>query len=164
RHAGDGRADAQASFVSVALVRTQHRRGFLRQPSGGPAGHGTRPGVQDTGGSGGQWAHGRCRTDDRATRHQSVGSSRLRQEGKLGTPATAELTRRQVSYQLHSYEPNTDEGSYGSQAVAQLGTAPARVFKTLVVAVDSGLTVAVVPMTGQLDTKALAAAACAKKA
>src|SRR5699024_12160739 len=81
-----------------------------------------------------------------------------------GTPATAELTRRQVSYQLHSYEPNTDEGSYGSQAVAQLGTAPARVFKTLVVAVDSGLTVAVVPMTGQLDTKALAAAACAKKA
>src|SRR5699024_6425025 len=84
RHAGDGRADAQASFVSVALVRTQHRRGFLRQPSGGPAGHGTRPGVQDTGGSGGQWAHGRCRTDDRATRHQSVGSSRLRQEGKAG--------------------------------------------------------------------------------
>jgi len=81
-----------------------------------------------------------------------------------GTPATAELTRRQVSYQLHSYEHNTEEGSYGSQAVAQLGTAPARVFKTLVVAVDSGLTVAVVPMTGRLDTKALATAASAKKA
>jgi Cys-tRNA(Pro)/Cys-tRNA(Cys) deacylase len=41
---------------------------------------------------------------------------------------------------------------------------PARVFKTLVADVDGALTVAVVPVSGSLDLKALAAAAGGKNA
>jgi len=81
-----------------------------------------------------------------------------------GTPATAALTRQRVTYELHSYEHNADNGSYGAQAVTELGLDPARVCKTLVADVDGSLVVAVVPMTGQLDLKALAATAGGKKA
>ena len=42
--------------------------------------------------------------------------------------------------------------------------APERVFKTLVAEVDGALTVAVVPVTGELDLKALAAAVGGKRA
>ena len=42
--------------------------------------------------------------------------------------------------------------------------APDRVFKSLVTEVDGGLTVAVVPVTGELDLKALAAAVGGKRA
>ena len=45
-----------------------------------------------------------------------------------------------------------------------LGVPPDRVFKTLVAEVDGALTVAVVPVTGELDLKALATATGGKKA
>ena len=45
-----------------------------------------------------------------------------------------------------------------------LGVDPARVFKTLVADVDSDLVVAVVPVSGQLDLKALATAVSGKRA
>ncbi|MGW1142980.1 aminoacyl-tRNA deacylase, partial [Streptomyces zhihengii] len=45
-----------------------------------------------------------------------------------------------------------------------LGVPPARVFKTLVADVDGALTVAVVPVAGQLDLKALASAVGGKRA
>ena len=45
-----------------------------------------------------------------------------------------------------------------------MGIAPERVFKTLVADVDGALTVAVVPVAGSLDLKALAAAAGGKRA
>src|SRR5699024_4956478 len=76
-----------------------------------------------------------------------------------GPPATAALTRQRVTYELHSYEHNADNGSYGAQAVTELGLDPARVCKTLVADVDGSLVVAVVPMTGQLDPQALPAPA-----
>ena len=50
------------------------------------------------------------------------------------------------------------------EAAEALGLDPATVFKTLVADVDAQLTVAIVPVQRQLDLKALAAAAGAKKA
>ncbi|PXY21437.1 Cys-tRNA(Pro) deacylase [Prauserella muralis] len=81
-----------------------------------------------------------------------------------GTPATALLTRNKVEHTLHTYEHDPRHESYGLEAAEALGVEPERVFKTLVAEVDGKLTVGVVPVTGQLDLKALAAAAGGKKA
>ena len=81
-----------------------------------------------------------------------------------GTPATALLAKQKVSHVLHAYDHDPRAESYGLEAVEALGLEPARVFKTLVAEVDGKLTVGVVPVTGQLDLKALAAAAGGKKA
>ncbi|WP_216209373.1 Cys-tRNA(Pro) deacylase [Amycolatopsis aidingensis] len=81
-----------------------------------------------------------------------------------GTPATALLAKRQVWHALHSYEHDPRQDSYGAEAAEALGLDPERVFKTLVAEVDGTLTVGVVPVTGQLDLKALAAAVGGKKA
>ena len=51
-----------------------------------------------------------------------------------------------------------------SEASEALGVAPEQVLKTLVADVDGTLTVGVVPVSAQLDLKALAAAAGGKKA
>ncbi|WP_158892465.1 Cys-tRNA(Pro) deacylase [Amycolatopsis anabasis] len=81
-----------------------------------------------------------------------------------GTPATALLAKQKVAHKLHSYDHDPRSESYGTEAVEALGLDPARVFKTLVAEVDGALTVGVVPVTGQLDLKALAAAVGGKKA
>lgn len=81
-----------------------------------------------------------------------------------GTPATALLARRKVSFTLHEYHVEPGSGSYGAGAAAALGVEPGRVFKTLVAEVDGRLTVGVVPVTGSLSLKALAAAAGGKRA
>ncbi|WP_410580371.1 Cys-tRNA(Pro) deacylase [Amycolatopsis sp. lyj-108] len=81
-----------------------------------------------------------------------------------GTPATALLAKQKVTHTLHTYDHDPRAESYGLEAVEALGLDPARVFKTLVAEVDGKLTVGVVPVTGQLDLKALAAAAGGKKA
>ena len=81
-----------------------------------------------------------------------------------GTPATALLTKQKVAHTLHAYDHDPRAESYGLEAVEALGLDPARVFKTLVADVDGKLTVGVVPVTGHLDLKALAAAAGGKKA
>jgi Cys-tRNA(Pro)/Cys-tRNA(Cys) deacylase len=81
-----------------------------------------------------------------------------------GTPATALLTRQRVAHQLHPYQVDPDTPNYGLAVALMLGIAPERVFKTLVTEVDGSLTVAVVPVTGDVDLKALAAAAGGKRA
>ncbi|GAA0516803.1 Cys-tRNA(Pro)/Cys-tRNA(Cys) deacylase [Saccharopolyspora subtropica] len=81
-----------------------------------------------------------------------------------GTPATALLTRHRVQHRVHSYEHDPRADSYGLEAAAALGQPPERVFKTLVADVDGRLTVGVVPVTGQLDLRALAATVGGKKA
>jgi len=79
--------------------------------------------------------------------------------GGAATPATRALGAGGVTFTLHPYEhdPRSAEG-YGAEAAAALGVAPERVLKTLVASVDGALTVAVVPVSGQLDLKALARA------
>lgn len=81
-----------------------------------------------------------------------------------GTPATALLTRRKISHSTHPYDVPSDAPNYGGLVAAALGVPPERVFKSLVTEVDGGLTVAVVPVTGELDLKALAAAVGGKRA
>lgn len=81
-----------------------------------------------------------------------------------GTPATALLTRQRITHSVHPYDVAADVPNYGAEVAAALGVPPERVFKTLVTEVDGALTVAVVPVTGELDLKALAAAAGGKRA
>lgn len=81
-----------------------------------------------------------------------------------GTPATTALDRAGVAYTVHTYVHDTAATSYGLEAAEALGLDPRTVFKTLLASVDDALVVAVVPVTGQLDLKALAAAAGGKKA
>jgi Cys-tRNA(Pro)/Cys-tRNA(Cys) deacylase len=81
-----------------------------------------------------------------------------------GTPATQLLAKRQVPHTLHEYTHDPRHSSYGTEASEALGLRPEQVFKTLVAEVDGTLTVGVVPVTAQLDLKALAAAAGGKKA
>jgi len=81
-----------------------------------------------------------------------------------GTPATALVARQKVTHRVHEYAHDPRAESYGAEAAEALGIAAERVFKTLVADVDGALTVAVVPVTGALDLKALAAAVGGKKA
>jgi Cys-tRNA(Pro)/Cys-tRNA(Cys) deacylase len=53
---------------------------------------------------------------------------------------------------------------FGREAADALGVEPDRVFKTLLADVDGALVVGIVPVTGKLDLKALAAAVGGKKA
>ncbi len=81
------------------------------------------------------------------------------------TPAVKALEKARVAHTLHAYytEHPSDVG-YGEAAVAALGQDSRQVFKTLVARVDGMLTVAVVPVSGTLDLKALAAAIGGRKA
>jgi len=81
-----------------------------------------------------------------------------------GTPATALLTRQKVKHRLHPYQVDPETPNYGAVVAQTLGIDPQRVFKTLVTEVDGALTVAVVPVTGDIDLKALAAPAGGKRA
>ncbi|MEI7029795.1 Cys-tRNA(Pro) deacylase [Streptomyces pratensis] len=81
-----------------------------------------------------------------------------------GTPATVALTAAGAVFTVHAYEHDPASPSYGEEAAEALGVSPDRVFKTLVADVDGELTVAVVPVAGSLDLKALAAAVGGKRA
>ncbi|MFJ8196093.1 Cys-tRNA(Pro) deacylase [Streptomyces sp. NPDC096152] len=81
-----------------------------------------------------------------------------------GTPATVALTAADVDFTVHSYDHDPAHPSYGAEAAEAMGVSPDRVFKTLVADVDGALTVAVVPVAGSLDLKALAAAVGGKRA
>ena len=86
-----------------------------------------------------------------------------------GTRATRELTRLGIIHSVHAYHHGAyhhgaDGGSYGAEAAAALGVPAGQVFKTLIASVDDRLTVAVVPVTGELNLKALADVLGAKRA
>jgi Cys-tRNA(Pro)/Cys-tRNA(Cys) deacylase len=81
-----------------------------------------------------------------------------------GTPATVALARAGIAFTVHTYEHDPAADSFGLEAATVLGLDPAQVFKTLLVSVDGRLVVAVVPVAGRLDLKAVAAAVGGKKA
>ncbi|OLZ68170.1 aminoacyl-tRNA deacylase [Streptomyces sp. IMTB 2501] len=89
-------------------------------------------------------------------------SKKLQQSG--GTPATVALSSAGVDFTVHAYDHDPAHPSYGEEAAEAMGVSPDRVFKTLVADVDGTLTVAVVPVAGSLDLKALAAAVGGKRA
>jgi Cys-tRNA(Pro)/Cys-tRNA(Cys) deacylase len=76
-----------------------------------------------------------------------------------GTRATELLSRLGIPHSVHRYVHDPRRGSYGLEASAALAVPAERVFKTLIADVDEQLTVAVVPVAGSLDLKALASAA-----
>jgi Cys-tRNA(Pro)/Cys-tRNA(Cys) deacylase len=91
--------------------------------------------------------------------------AKKKQSSSGGTPATVALEKANAAFTVHAYthDPASELG-YGQEAAQALGTSPDRVFKTLVADVDGALTVAVVPVAGSLDLKALASAAGGKRA
>lgn len=80
-----------------------------------------------------------------------------------GTPATALLRRAGVPFSLHEYHHDPRAPEFGTEAAAALGVAPEQVFKTLIAAAGHELACGVVPVSGHLDLKALAAAVGAKR-
>lgn len=81
------------------------------------------------------------------------------------TPAVKELEKAGVAFELASYSHDPAIPAYGEEAARVLGLSPDEVFKTLLATLDNGrLVVAIVPVSGQLDLKALARAAKARKA
>lgn len=74
------------------------------------------------------------------------------------------LTRAGIAFSVHEYDHDPRAASFGLEAAESLGLDPAQVFKTLMAAVDGKLTVGIVPVSGQLDLKALARAAGGSKA
>jgi Cys-tRNA(Pro)/Cys-tRNA(Cys) deacylase len=89
-----------------------------------------------------------------------------------GTPATVALTAAGIAFEVRAYDHDPRAASYGMEAAEARGVEPARVFKTLLASLDpstgSGqrgrLVVGIVPVSGQLDLKALARALGGSKA
>lgn len=81
-----------------------------------------------------------------------------------GTPATVALAAAGIAYEVRAYEHDPRATSYGLEAAEALGVDPARVFKTLLASLDGRLVVGIVPVSGQLDLKALARALGGSKA
>jgi len=80
------------------------------------------------------------------------------------TPALDLLKKHRAEHRVHSYEHEPKSASYGLEAAEKLGLDPQQVFKTLLASSEKGeLLVAVVPVVGTLDLKALAHAAGVKK-
>ena len=91
---------------------------------------------------------------------------------RAATPAIAALLAAQVPHEVLQYHHDPRSESYGEEAVEVLarlvegnkGIAPAQVFKTLVIALPTGLAVAVIPVRSKLSLKAAAAALGVPKA
>lgn len=96
-----------------------------------------------------------------------------------GTPATALLTQQHIPFTVHEYELEPLSGveqhrgervAYGDAAAAALGISPDRLYKTILLAIDGAsdprtqFALAVVPSSGELSEKAVAAALQAKRA
>ena len=81
-----------------------------------------------------------------------------------GTPATVALRAAGIAFTEHAYAHDPANTNFGLEAATALGLDPDRVFKTLLADVDGHLVVAIVPVTGKLDLKRLAAAAGGKRA
>lgn len=80
-----------------------------------------------------------------------------------GTTATVALERAKIPFTVHEYAHDPRAASYGREASEALGVSADRVFKTLIASVDGDLVAGVVPVEGQLDLKALAAAVGGKR-
>jgi len=80
------------------------------------------------------------------------------------TPAIDKAKSAGITFFVHEYEHDPTADSYGMEAAQKLEIVPARVFKTLVVGSSANdLTVAVLPVSKQLDMKLLAKAIGVKK-
>lgn len=81
-----------------------------------------------------------------------------------GTPAIQALEAAGIAFTTHEYAHDAGTHAFGLESAAKLGFPPAQMFKTLIADAGGHLVVAVVPVSGHLDLKALATSAGAKKA
>jgi len=81
-----------------------------------------------------------------------------------GTPALLALNQSGVRYTVHEYEHDPRVRAFGEESAAALGVSPEQVYKTLVALVDTEPTLAIVPVSGHLDLKALATACGGRRA
>ena len=82
----------------------------------------------------------------------------------MSTPATVALRAAGIPFTEHAYTHDPANTNFGLEAATVLGLDPDRVFKTLLADVDGRLVVGIVPVTGKLDLKRLAAAVGGKRA
>ena len=80
------------------------------------------------------------------------------------TPAIELAKKRGLDYQLHEYTHDSQATSFGLEAAEKLGVDVTQVFKTLVVATDTGaLAVAILPVDKTLNFKKMAKALSSNK-
>ena len=82
----------------------------------------------------------------------------------MSTPATVALRAAGIPFTEHAYTHDPANTNFGLEAATALRLDPDRVFKTLLADVDGKLVVGIVPVTGKLDLKRLAAAVGGKRA
>lgn len=80
------------------------------------------------------------------------------------TPAILALQRAGIRFALHEFEHDPAHADFGDEAATGLGVPGERIFKTLLAQIDGELVVGVVPVSGRLDLKALAAVVGGKRA
>lgn len=83
------------------------------------------------------------------------------------TPAIELAKKKKVPHNIHQYEHDPSNASYGLEAAEALGQDPKTVFKTLLFSLngeDKNLAVAIIPVDQKLNLKLAAKAAKAKKA
>ena len=80
------------------------------------------------------------------------------------TPAIDLAKKSGLDYQVHEYTHDSHAASFGLEAAEKLGVAVTQVFKTLVVATDTGaLAVAILPVNKTLNFKKMAKALSSTK-
>lgn len=80
------------------------------------------------------------------------------------TPAVKQLKKQKIAFELHHYQHDVTAASFGLEAAEKLAVDACKVFKTLVVSDENEkLAVAIVPVTHQLNLKAMAKALNVKK-
>lgn len=89
-----------------------------------------------------------------------------KEAGTASTPATRELSEAGIPFRIYEYEHSSDhmDEGYGLEGAEKLGVDPHRSFKTLMADTGEERVIGVVPVSGHLDMKYLAAAVGAKKA
>ena len=81
------------------------------------------------------------------------------------TPAVNSAKKAKIEFSVHQYEHDSGQASYGLEAAEKLAVASERIFKTLVVKLDTTeLVVAVLPVNLMLSMKSVAKACGARKA
>lgn len=98
-----------------------------------------------------------------------VNSVNQPEKNKGGTPAIVVLEQATVEFSVHHFTNDVAPGEhgYGKAAAQALGVDEDRVFKTLLVTLQGGTSthaVGIVPVSGKLSLKGIAAALGAKKA
>ena len=80
------------------------------------------------------------------------------------TPAIIQAEKNNITFKLHQYQHDANVTSFGLEAAEKLGISPEKIFKTLVVNTENKkYAVAIIPVTHQLNLKAMAKALKSKK-